>query len=818
MSERSPHLWNIVCHRSIVNGKGRLRNCAGANRSDDGGSADSSAGLSGSVASASGAPEGGPRRRASPGEGGTRGAWADEEAESEEHPAGAFIVGHRFVARFPPVAGPSAVGGGGYAQNPIRMIGRFLFGPSWESFALGARVAFGALLVVLILTLCVWVIRVVQRAFAPPRGFLARRRQRCCGPDRDRAIAAKAADQLNEEPQQMRLRGLGLGKESPTNFYRDLKTALRAGSAWHAVFAVDGQIARAARRWSDARTSARGLIVDYDMARGATSGRPRKDLEKATTKRPHLCQKAGTCQQCEPLKGAPAPSLRCRPPVVPAVPPAGGAPPACPGPGTRHRLQRTGAPRGGAAAEAPGAQRLRASGIAALWQAGHRHLEDLSCGPYDVERDWDFTNTDVLQTVSDITTAEDCQDECRNFQECTSWSWGKMKGVTGLSDTCFLKRVRPGAVAQKFRRFGVTSGIMAGVPCEEALPDIDRKTKILGVIKVREGICLAAESPADPGSKVQMWSCVVDSTSQVWMYDETVGQIKNQAGLCLGGSHWSQDFAHVGMYKCDAGNWSQQWTFDSVAGILKIWRGNCLESGEPGVDGGSLFMHACNVNNSNQQWNIGDPTEIITDDTVSSVQHYLPGTIFCFALMLPHSYEQELLEDQESRGTGMFDCDDWMIYSNKAVPIGPKKASVIDSDLKCKMGGEFGTALNLDIFIVLWTKLVEDAVYLEHNWTVKVDPDAVFFPLRLRVILTTHTEVEGGTYINNCKYGLHGPLEVFSRNAVTAWSTGWRDCKTTFEAKCGGDCYWGEDLFIDQCLDKVLGVKRDNDFRLLLED
>merc|ERR1740121_924791 len=159
-----------------------------------------------------------------------------------------------------------------------------------------------------------------------------------------------------------------------------------------------------------------------------------------------------------------------------------------------------------------------------------------------------------------------------------------------------------------------------------------------------------------------------------------------------------------------------------------------------------------------------------------------------------------------------------MIYSNKAIPIGSKTASVIDSDLKCKMGGEFGTALNLDIFIVLWTKLAEDALYLQHNWTVKVDPDAVFFPLRLRMILTTHTETERGSYINNCKYGLHGPLEVFSRNAVTAWSEGWRDCKTAFELKCGGDCYWGEDLFIDQCLDKVLGVKRDNDFRLLLED
>jgi len=460
---------------------------------------------------------------------------------------------------------------------------------------------------------------------------------------------------------------------------------------------------------------------------------------------------------------------------------------------------------------------LRASGIAEQWQA-QRHLEDLSCGPFDIESDWDFTNTDVLQAVSGIKTEQDCQDECRNSDECGVWTWGKMKSVDGLSNTCFLKSLTTGAVAHKFRRYGVTSGLMAGIPCEEAMPKVDRQTKILGVIKVREGICLAAGSPSEPGSEVQMWSCKDDSTSQVWIYDETIGQIKNQAGLCLGANHLLKDFGGIGMLKCDAGNWSQQWTFDSVSGILKIWRGNCLESGEPGIDGGMLFMHACDINNINQQWDVGDPDEIITYDTVSTMQQYMPGTLFCFALMMPHSYEQELLEDQESRGTGLFDCDNWMVYSNEAIPIGLKTSSVIDSDLKCEKGGEFGTALNTDIFIVLWTKVVEDALYLEHNWTVKVDPDAVFFPLRLRMLLTTHTEVERGVYINNCKYGLHGPLEVLSRNAVTVWSKGWPDCKKTFETKCGGDCFWGEDLFLDQCLDKVLGVKRDNDFRQLLED
>ncbi|CAK0881822.1 unnamed protein product [Prorocentrum cordatum] len=178
---------------------------------------------------------------------------------------------------------------GGYMQSPIRAIGRFLFGPSWASFVLGARVTFGMLLVVLIL--CAWVTEVIQRVCVPLCGFLAWCKQRCCGPDRNKTIAVKTADQLNKEP--------------PTNFYRGWRAALRAGSARHVVFAVDGQIARVALRWSDAQTNAHGLIVDCEVVYGATSRRPRKDLEKATTKRLHLCRKAGPCQECEPLGSTP---------------------------------------------------------------------------------------------------------------------------------------------------------------------------------------------------------------------------------------------------------------------------------------------------------------------------------------------------------------------------------------------------------------------------------------------------------------------------------------------------------------------------------
>jgi hypothetical protein len=232
---------------------------------------------------------------------------------------------------------------------------------------------------------------------------------------------------------------------------------------------------------------------------------------------------------------------------------------------------------------------------------------------------------------------------------------------------------------------------------------------------------------------------------------------------------------------------------------------------------------------------------------------------------------------------------------------GALTTSVIDSDLHCELGGEFHVAMNRAIFMAVWEKVGKDAEYLKFAWTVKVDPDTVFFPARLRTVLVAHqpedrfkkaardahgsavdalrcvvwsdvgdgscadtfewpigeknlhecgvecsrygnckgfawSEEQGcillgaladatgagadsgwqqyervpasGVYINNCKYGLHGPIEVLSSAAVAELVRGWERCAGHFDRECGGECAWGEDLFVDQCLWKVLGVER----------
>jgi len=188
--------------------------------------------------------------------------------------------------------------------------------------------------------------------------------------------------------------------------------------------------------------------------------------------------------------------------------------------------------------------------------------------------------------------------------------------------------------------------------------------------------------------------------------------------------------------------------------------------------------------------------------------------------MRPHfASEQQLLTMQYKRRWSLFSCDEAAVYSNQAITLGPGfRTGVVASNLVCGKGGEFGTALNTPIFLKVWAKVREDGDFMRHEWTVKVDPDAVFVPDRLRKIVAYHRESQRGVYFNNCKYGMHGPLEVFSRNAVVSWTSYSQQCVQHFWKVCEGPCKWGEDMFIDQCLWKVLMVDRHFDVNLLRED
>ncbi|CAE6935900.1 unnamed protein product, partial [Symbiodinium sp. KB8] len=104
-----------------------------------------------------------------------------------------------------------------------------------------------------------------------------------------------------------------------------------------------------------------------------------------------------------------------------------------------------------------------------------------------------------------------------------------------------------------------------------------------------------------------------------------------------------------------------------------------------------------------------------------------------------------------------------------------------------------------------------DQDFLSAEWLVKVDPDTVWAPTRLRHYLREHSWGIGGDgiYFNNCEEGLHGPIEVFSKNAFISVGRAAQHCKAAYDHQecsdnctgvweqtkyCNGPCiqWWGE--------------------------
>lgn len=197
-------------------------------------------------------------------------------------------------------------------------------------------------------------------------------------------------------------------------------------------------------------------------------------------------------------------------------------------------------------------------------------------------------------------------------------------------------------------------------------------------------------------------------------------------------------------------------------------------------------------------------------------------SLFCFTLFIPNTYEEGMIDKQLAGGVGVFECEAYAIYSNVSHTFGEGNersvdVRVVDVNLQCEYGEvhmdngiSFTTAFNTPIFIVLWKKVFSDGTFLDHNWTVKVDPDTVFLPDRLRAMVRSESHAAASTgagmFLNNCKLGLHGPIEVLSSHALSAWAKSHKTCPDPPE----------EDVYLQKCLTH-LGSEQMNQFDLLAE-
>jgi hypothetical protein len=182
--------------------------------------------------------------------------------------------------------------------------------------------------------------------------------------------------------------------------------------------------------------------------------------------------------------------------------------------------------------------------------------------------------------------------------------------------------------------------------------------------------------------------------------------------------------------------------------------------------------------------------------------------------------EQDLIKVMLNRSAGIFVCDTFALFSTRypVIDFGvlPKWGSVKTIPFRnaAVMTSKDGTAGNSQLFINFWEAVKADGRYKLSDWTVKVDPDAILLPGRLRWHLGPHTGQK--VYIVNCNKPLlpegpmmFGALEAISKSAIAAYLEKSMDCQTGLPAFKT----WGEDWFMGHCLEK-LGVQRVQDFTI----
>merc|ERR1711920_693617 len=133
--------------------------------------------------------------------------------------------------------------------------------------------------------------------------------------------------------------------------------------------------------------------------------------------------------------------------------------------------------------------------------------------------------------------------------------------------------------------------------------------------------------------------------------------------------------------------------------------------------------------------------------------------------------------------------------------MGPKKLGIFSCDAhKVYWGsparfisrGSWKSFVNTGVFIKIWKNVRWDAIYQKHDWTVKVDPDAVFYPLILKkTLLTIRPQADLPLYINNQEKwksrGFAGPLEVFSRAAMELYFKNGDACELPYRLSTSGE-------------------------------
>eukprot|EP00929_Paragymnodinium_shiwhaense_P031165 TRINITY_DN17530_c0_g1_i1.p1 TRINITY_DN17530_c0_g1~~TRINITY_DN17530_c0_g1_i1.p1 ORF type:complete len:634 (+),score=99.50 TRINITY_DN17530_c0_g1_i1:228-2129(+) len=425
------------------------------------------------------------------------------------------------------------------------------------------------------------------------------------------------------------------------------------------------------------------------------------------------------------------------------------------------------------------------------------------CACDHIEENTDYPGGDLFATHT--ATPEACCQKCRDEPRCTAWTHNIYSKLCNLKSPVQVKR-NPGI-----------KGRTSGLP---------HANLAIHQIKPIQGICMQTLTPpsedADADAEaaptaltLEMNRCdnTGNTAEQHFHYDRFNGFIRSvmYQEVCL--SAELEQNGVVSFVTCNATAPEQKWGYFFNNTIRNEETNLCLSAPHMDQQGSHVFVMPCDVDDVNQQWDIWyitpvDPATLDPPPARTSRNH----SLFCVASMLPWGGELLLLKMQYRQKVSLFACEGHDVYSNVIVDLGGVSTRMIYTDLHCGYGQ---TVFNTRVFYHFWQQLTKDGRYLDYTWTVKLDPDAVFFPNRLHDVVRGHdhdaANEKNGMFLNNCIYGMHGPVEVVSRRALETYTSKSDLCEQI--ARYAPQ----EDVWLRACMVR-LGVFEKAQFDLLAED
>jgi len=199
-----------------------------------------------------------------------------------------------------------------------------------------------------------------------------------------------------------------------------------------------------------------------------------------------------------------------------------------------------------------------------------------------------------------------------------------------------------------------------------------------------------------------------------------------------------------------------------------------------------------------------------------------PGTkLYCFTVMLtdngsPKRQQTDfsLVRTQLHTRTSIFGCESWAVFSDVSTWLSPKSDGeqqqfTVQVDFPKNARRPNSRAwVNTPVYVNVWKAVKAQGKFRESDWVVKIDPGAVFFPARLREILSHQKVTDNGVFLENCKYvryGFFGALEVMDNKAATVLTDKVEACFTELpwqHAQHAHGRFYGEDKFVQKCMER----------------